>query len=286
MDLKKTLRNLAANPHVALSLAVSALLALVFALFFASKPNSELLLVFLVASPPSLAVFYNDYLREKRTAQIEEALPSALFQLSSFSQNAPSESLVKAIASGGYGPLSAEFQKALRQMQSGLPPAQALQAIATRCNSLLLSRVVSLMVAAQESGGDASKAFRQVAQDAFKLSAIAKESAASATLQKYTLLAAGSAVIPLVLGMLFASTASFSSSSLFEFGLGQSVAHQTELRQTIFLSNQYYLAVFSLLASLLIAYSEGSPKKFVVYAAFLLPCSLLVFTLASGAKLF
>lgn len=264
--------------------ALSIALALSFISFY-NNANSELLLVFLIVFPPALAFFHDDYLQERRTAEIEQALPSALFQLSSFPHKAPVETLVRSIAGGGYGALSAEFHKALRQIQSGVPPAQALRSAAARSNSLLLARVVSLLIAAQESGGDASRAFRQVAEDSFKLSSIARESAASLTLQKYTLLAAGAVIIPLVLGLLFASTQSFSSTSLSEFGLGLSSARQAEMRQTVFVSNQYYLAVFSLLAGLLIASSEGSPKKFVLYTAFLLPCSLLAFSIASGIKL-
>lgn len=285
MDFKKIFSQGKQSQLLVSSLVLSAASAIAFALLFANAPNSELLLLFFVVSPPALAFFYHEYLREKRTSEIEQALPSALFQLSSFPQKAPIESLVRSIAEGGYGALSDEFSKAYRQMQSGVTPSQALQAAARRSNSMLLSRVICLLVAAQESGGDASKAFRQVAEDSFKLSSIARETAAAATLQKYTLLAAGAFIIPLVLGLLFASTSSFSTSSLFEFGVGQSSSHQSELRQTVFLANQYYLAVFSLLASLLIASVEGSPKKFVLYAAFLLPCSLLAFTLASGAKL-
>ena len=286
MSFQKISVKLKGNRKMLLALGFSIALVLGFALLLGISPNSQLLLAFIAVSPPCLVFFYNEYLREKRISQIEQALPSALFQLAAFPAKAPVEALVRSIAQGGYGELSAEFGQALRQIQSGLPPAQALDALARRCNSLLLARVVSLIVTAQESGGDASAAFRQVAQDSFKLSAIARETAASLTLQKYTLLTAGALIIPLVLGLLFASTSSFSSSSLSEFGLGQSVAAQAQMRQTVFLANQYYLAVFSLLASMLIAFSEGSPKKFVLYAAFLLPCSLLAFTLSAGAKLF
>lgn len=267
------------------SLILSALLVLFFVLLFGIAANSELPLIFLAVMPPALAFFYQDYLREKRTAQIEASLPSALFQLSSFPSKAPAQTLVRSIAQGGYGELSAEFTKALRQMESGLSPSQALSQVAKRSDSLLLSRVISLLIAAQQSGADASKSLRQVAEDSFKLSAIAKETSASLTLQKYTLLAAGAFIIPLVLGLLFASTASFSSSSLHEFGLGQSATQQAQMRQTVFMANQYYLAVFSLLASLLIASAQGSPKKFILYAAFIAPCSLLAFALAAGTKL-
>lgn len=270
---------------VLFALLISITLAILLTAFFSSAPNFEFLFAFLLFSPPSLAFFYGDYLREKRLQEIESSLPTALFQISSFPPMAPIEKLVDSIAESNYGALSQEFLKASKQIRSGYSVKEALRGVSERSGSLLLERVVSLLLVAQEAGSDVSKALREIAEDVFKLSAISRETAAATALHKYTLIAAGAFIIPGVLGLLFSATSSFNTSSLAEFCLGSSKQAQQDLKQTIFFANQFYLIVFSLLSSSFISLTEGSSKKFVLYAAFLLPCSLLVFSIASALSL-
>ena len=170
-------------------------------------------------------------------------------------------------------------------MKSGFSVNTALDGVARRSGSPLLQRVCALLSLAHETGFVSSTALRQIAEDSLKLSSIARETAASSALQKYSLLAAGAFIIPLVAGLLISSTASLKTGGLGEFGFAAgSSGAAAGLREIIVLANQVYLAIFSLIASAVIAYSESLPKKTVLYAAFLLPCSLLVFALASSLK--
>lgn len=286
MDLEKTFgKFLAPRNLVILAAVLSIAAALLFYLLLPGFPDFELVFTFLLFTPPCLAFLYADYARERRVREIEDALPSALFQLSSFPHLAPVEKLVDSISRSDYGPLSEEFAKASRQMKSGSSVREALQGISGRSGSLLLERTVSLLLLAQEGGSNVSRALREIAEESAKLSAISREIAASAALQKYTLLAAGAFIIPGVLGALFSATSSFSSTDFFQLGLVGSASSQAELRQAIHFGTQFYLIAFSLLAAAFVSLAEGSLRKSVVYAAFLLPCSLLVFSLASHAPL-
>jgi pilus assembly protein TadC len=254
-------------------------------LFFLALQFAYLALVFLstLLLPPLLLFFYWDYEREKRNREIDAALPSALLQAAAFPRRASMEKIFEAIASGGYGSLSEEFAIASRQVRAGASVKTALSNLVARNDSALLRRSVDLLLASYETGADLAPAFREVAEDAFELQAISRESAAAGALQKYTLLAGGALLVPGILSVLLGLVTSLGVSGFASFGAAEGAAASAALAQraavsgAVVLGTQVYLVLFAALAGAFVASAEGARRKAVLYFAFMAPCALLVF---------
>ncbi len=250
--------------------------------FFAvSIPYLALIFIATLLLPPLLLWFYWDYEREKRFREIDAALPAALLQAAAFPKRASMEKIIEAIARGGHGALSGEFDVALRQIESGASVKRALENFAARCPTALAQRSVDLLLATYETGADLAPALKQVAEDAFDLQAISRENAAAGALQKYTLLAGGALLVPAILGVLLNLVGSLGVGA-FAFG-EEGVAAQAALAQRQAVQNavvvgaQAYLVIFAALAGFFIASVEGAKRKAVLYFAFMAPLALLVF---------
>ncbi len=261
---------------VSLALAFLELLLLKGELFFTA-------LVFFVTLvfPPLAVYYYFGFLESKRLREIEDALPAALLQVASFPRRASMEKIISALAYSDYGALSSEFRVVERQVNAGMPVVEAFEECAARNNSVLLNRALKLLANAYKSGVDLSNAFREVADDALELQAISKEARSAFALQKYTLLAGG-ILVPVTLGLLLNVVSGLNAAGLEEF-TGTSAAARDALSAAILLGNQVYLTIFAVAASAFIASSEGDLKKTALYAAFLLPASLLLFNIVKSA---
>jgi hypothetical protein len=154
--------------------------------------------------------------------------------------------------------------------------------LAARNDSALLRRSVDLLVAAYETGADLAPAFREVAEDAFDLQAISRESAAAGALQKYTLLAGGALFVPAILSVLLGLVSSlgvtgFSFSGEEGAAAGAALAQRAAVQNAVVFGAQAYLVIFAALAGAFVAAAEGAKRKAVLYFAFMAPCALLVF---------
>lgn len=216
-----------------------------------------------------------EYSRGRRTARIEDALPAALLQVSSLGPRASAGQVLSAIASSGFGPLSDEFAQAKRQYDAGMPLPNALNELASRNNSLLLSRVCRLLSSAYSSGVDLSHACRALAEDSQSALAIHRERQASLALQKYTAIAA-SLLLPVILGVLVKTTASLAGGSEL------SPQRSEDLADAIRLSGLGYSAVLAAVASAYAALLDGNLAKAAFYGAVLVPLAVAAFLVASG----
>jgi archaellum biogenesis protein FlaJ (TadC family) len=237
---------------------------------------------FLLFLPGAFAELYSEYLEEKKTREIESFIPSALLQLSSFPRKTPLEKMVSSLAKAEFGELSKEFSKAQKAIARGASVKQALNAVAERNSSLLLSRIIRLLLELHESGAEFSNSFKKISEDVFSIQAIERERSSSFSLQKYTILVAGGVLAPLVLGLVvgMVSSLNFSTTGFGEF-LKQGPEAENLASSTI-LASQIYLVIFAFLAGSFVAMQEGKEKKAVIYYGLLIPLSLLVFNAAKG----
>ncbi len=104
--------------------------------------------------------------RASRIAAIEARLPDFLRDVAEagrFGMTLP-EAIIVA-SKGRYGPLTEEIQHMASQLEWGVPVAQALRLFEDRIQTPLTSRVVSIIVKANEAGGNVADVLNMVAHD-------------------------------------------------------------------------------------------------------------------------
>ena len=79
--------------------------------------------------------FFRKYAESVRAKSLEEALPHALFHLASLPKGTPPLKAAEEISCGGYGALSDEFEKARKQISSGMNARDVLLGLGCRSGS-------------------------------------------------------------------------------------------------------------------------------------------------------
>jgi len=217
------------------------------------------------------------YTEEKKDRRVEKHLAEAIYHAASLAGCTSFENVLKALAESDYGVLSGEFKKAYNAVRSGESVELALEKMAKRNSSKMLNRTVNIMLSGYRTGIDLSKALREAAEDIEKTLAIDRENSASIVVEKYTILFAGGIIVPLILGAMISLVGSIDLSSLQEFGMG---GQSKETLENAVFGNQIYVAIYSIIASIFVAYQENRIENSLVYILFLLPVSLVLFNIA------
>lgn len=223
------------------------------------------------------------YREERINREIEKYIVEALYQASSVSSYASFEDVLQSISESDYGILSNEFRKVYNEIKKGESADNALEKMAERSSSAILKRAVNILVSGYRTGIDLSDALREAAEDIGKTMEIYRENRASMTVEKYTILFAGGFIVPLILGSMISLVGSIDLSSLYEFGVGSS--QSKEILSNAVLGNQIYVIIYSIMASLFVAYQENRIENSLAYVLLLLPCSVILFNLAQYSNL-
>ncbi len=108
-------------------------------------------------------VFYPKMLSRKKIRSLEQnllpALQNVIVQLNS---GVPIFNILTNLASGGYGELSKEFDKAVRDINTGRSQVDALEEIATNNPSVLFRRAVWQIVNGMKAGADMSTVMEEI----------------------------------------------------------------------------------------------------------------------------
>ena len=264
-----------------LSCAVSAIIA--GGLFY---PDAWLMAGVVVAclSPLIVLLTVPDYLAQRRTRRIEDALPEALYRAASLSSFSTMESVIEELAREKTE-LGKEFASALRRIRTGMGFDDALRITRERNDSRLLSRSVELIIVGYDSGADISRALRSIADDASDMKSALREKAAAAFMEKATLLMGGGVIVPIILGAMVSLVNGLNGSSLAALGIGMDAASRAALLSSSILGNKIYILVYACMASTFVAQQEGMRERALLYAAILAPLSFALFTIASGMRL-
>jgi pilus assembly protein TadC len=224
------------------------------------------------------------YKSRKRTREMEEALPAALYQMASLSSFSPIEEAVRSVAESRHGALSEEFAAACNEMRTGSSFENAIGGVVSRNDSWLLRRALETILVGYETGADTAELLKSTAEDIEKTHDLHRQRAAAMAVEKYTLLLAGAVIVPLVLGIMISLVSGMSLNFPSELSGADEGVRKLVLSNAV-LGNQLYIAVYSVMASFFIALQENKKEKAAVYAAVLLPVSLLVFSAARSISL-
>ncbi|MCX8195297.1 MAG: type II secretion system F family protein [Candidatus Micrarchaeota archaeon] len=264
-----------ANGLAALALFMSFLPAIFF-LYLGSLP-----LFFLSICIGPAAYMSATYLAQREVDEAESRLPDALYSAAAVHRLLSAEKMLSFLAKGGYGRLSASFDIALRRQKAGETFARSMQAAAENCPSQLTKRAFDLLVVAYETGAAMHAALRETAQDVASFFGLVRERAAILSIQRYTILAASSILVPFIIGTVVSmvplvSSAVSSPTSNGVFGTAQA---QPDLAALC----QIYLLVNAAISSLFLALSQSSPTRAAIYFSAIAPISQLIFQLASSS---
>jgi len=234
------------------------------------------------AAPFPLHFMLQHYIFELRKRKKEGLVPDLLLQASAFPKGTAFEKVLEYFSHERFGLLGKEFAMAGGEIAKGASVRQALDNVTARCRSNVVERAMLLLKQGYDSGVDMGRIFRESADDLLETNAILRERNAALVIEKYTLLLAGGVIVPAVLGLLGTTVAGMDFSALELLEFGAPAAEKGLLLSSTMLANQIYIIEYALLASFFVALLEGNPKKALVYAAMLLPLSIVSFN-AAGA---
>lgn len=247
---------------------------------FLKSQKAVFLSVFSFFVPAILIHFIEEYKKQKRIKQIEEQIADVLLISSSFPKGS-FLGICAFIAKNSHKPISEEFLLSEKQINSGMSVEEAIEKIKQRNNSQSLSRALDLIIVAIKSGADMRETFREAAQDSIETNSLLMERNASLTIQKYTLLA-GILLVPLILGIISGINSGFDSSFAQELGLGISEEEKNNIKQAAQDGSLIYIFEYNLIACFFVALIERTPKKSVLYCAFTIPISFIIYFVSQG----
>ncbi len=128
-----------------------------------------------------ISLFFGPYgiywnLQNKKIKAIEARLPDFLRDLAEASRFGMtlSDSIIVA-ANGRYGPLTAEIKKMAAQIEWGVPVKDALESFKERIKTPLVERMITIIIKANESGGNVSDVLHMVSHAALEEQLVEKE---------------------------------------------------------------------------------------------------------------
>jgi hypothetical protein len=252
-------------------------------IIFQYPPSIIILAVFgSIVFPTIIRSLYHLYLFEHRTQQKEALIPDALLQAALFPENTDIVSIMRYLSRAEYGLLSEEFAQTCSEIEKGTPVHTALENMKERNNSKIIDRACSLLLHGYESGTAMHALFQEAADDLLETNALIRERGAALTIEKYTLLFAGGLIVPSILGLIVGMVNGFAFIGGSDLDFGLPIETRKELLAAALLGNQVYIVEYALIAAFFLAHQEGDRKKVLVYAGFLLPASLMAYTLARG----
>ncbi|MGC8663699.1 MAG: type II secretion system F family protein [Thermoplasmata archaeon] len=121
-------------------------------------------------------IYYNS--KTKKIKDIEARLPDFLRDVAEAGRFGMtlSESIIVA-SSGKYGPLTKEIKKMAAQIEWGVPVNEALESFKERIKTPLVERMITIIIKANESGGNVADVLNMVSHAALESQLVEKERA-------------------------------------------------------------------------------------------------------------
>ncbi|MDD1656987.1 MAG: type II secretion system F family protein [Methanomicrobiales archaeon] len=110
-----------------------------------------------------------DFLEQKRTNSLEEALPNFFRDVAGMNDSGMTlPNAINNVASGQYGALTPFIRRLNAEMSWSVPFVEALLRFGKRVGTPLAERAVDLIAKASKAGGDASEVLRAAANDSYE----------------------------------------------------------------------------------------------------------------------
>jgi len=242
------------------------------------------LVIFLVVIDIMLGYPY--LLAMKRVSSIEESLPDALKQLAdTLKAGGTYEYALREISISEYGPLSKEMENVLRKMEEGENLEDSLNSFARNVDSTLIKRTIAIINDAIKAGAGLADVMEEIADDVRAMHRIAKERIAGTMLQVIFIIAAGSAVAPIILGLITTVVQMLIETSA---GMATNMAIITEaVTNKWYIVNllQLYMLIEVVASGVMISLTrEGKISKSLIYIPILLLMAFTCYYLAMFAS--
>ena len=189
---------------------------------------------------------------------------------------------IRNIAQKDFGALSPHLQKLAHQIEWGIPTRKALMTLSTDTNNRTIKRSISILVEAEQSGGDISDVLESVVESVINIKKMREERKASV----YSQIVQGYIVyfvfiiIMLILQLwLFPKLGNL---SLEGAGIGSGTQGDFNLNPTFF----GLIMIQGFFAGIMIGkFSEGTLKQGVLHALILMTVAALIITTVKGSIL-
>ncbi|MBI5227944.1 type II secretion system F family protein [Candidatus Micrarchaeota archaeon] len=219
----------------------------------------------------AMLLAYRSYIAEKRTEEIEDALPDGVFAIAGMPKATRLDKIFDIMEKSGHGALSKEAEKSKKQIVMNVNPEEVLDDLWARNHSQMLKRF-SIMMKQMIKTNSLDK-MNFVAEDMVQATGVKRERQNIMAMQKYTLIV-GAAIIPGILKIALSLLQNLSGLMGQGPAAGESIAFSFTLIPA-------YLVIYSAISSVSIADGSGKKSDEFVYFAIMSVLGLVVFNLVS-----
>lgn len=275
-----------AKVWIIISLAVSFALSILtlFVILITQIPVSTLIAFVILLVLLDLFLGYPIIKKDKRIDAIEEALPDALKQMAdTLKAGGTYEYALREISTAQYGPLTKEMAQVLRKLEEGENLETSLRSFSRNIDSRLVKRSTEIIIDSIKAGAGLADILDEIADDIRAMRRIGVERKSRTLMQVMFMVAAGSVVAPMIMGMVSSIVAFLMTATLQGLSSGTDVEETAKAAlETIKFLMQFYIIIEVVASGLMIALMRhGKAKKGLMYIPILLLVAFIVYYLAA-----
>lgn len=216
---------------------------------------------------------WREFAFERETARMERILPDSLVLLAALPVSLSFERRLDEITRTTPVPLQGEWSRVQARIEKGDSIPDSLQGLGENRESRAFQKTRHLLARAYESGWPLAAPASALAHELLVTQSLVEERRAVLLVEKYTLLAAGGLLVPLLLGIMLGVMDQLPAPADSSLGLGSSSGEITEI---IPFAVRGYLLFYAALAGIFVGLLDGQRVRGLGYAALLIPLSQLV----------
>lgn len=207
---------------------------------------------------------------ENRIRTMERQLPDALSLLAALPPTVSFEKGLQWVAQSTEHPLREEWNQVCQKMTKGAEVPLALREFGARFPSRSLHKTAHVLSRGYERGAPLQVPLTTLADEILTTQSLLEEQRAQVLVEKYTLLLAGTTLVPLLLGVLVGSMDQFPVAI---------EGTNPEVMSTALFSVRAYLVFYAGLTGVFLGLLEGHKSRAGAYGLLFIPCAQIMYTL-------